>query len=202
MVCVLICVFYMLYSNFGVIDYFPSLEVSRILTYPLLATGIGALALRPTNRFAQKGMAVAAILSLETIYTLLSYAGLLPDFLRGLHSSVPSGFYQTVKFLTLPLRISGTSFHYLESAAYFLLTCAVSCICAKAYVENRWLKLVCLFGVTFLLSFPVTLGIEIMTGSGLGHVWFMLMHTSLFWHLVVWKQATGDADMPSYIRAL
>ncbi|MFT5326283.1 MAG: hypothetical protein ACI8P0_004158, partial [Planctomycetaceae bacterium] len=132
LVTVLICGFFLLYSNFGVIDYFPSLEVSRILTYPLLATGIASVTLRPANRFARIGMGVAAILSLETVYTFLLYGDLLPDFFRVSSRSFPAGFYQIVRFCHPLLRGLGISSHFTEPFVYCLLTGFISCICGKA----------------------------------------------------------------------
>ncbi len=196
LVTVLICGFFLLYSKFGVIDYFPSLEVSRILTYPLLATGMATVTLRPATRYARVGMGVAAFLSLETAYTFLLYGDLLPDFFRISSRSCLAGFYQIVRFCNPLLRGVGLSSRLTEPCVYCLLTGFVSCICGKAFVETSWLKLAILFGVAMVVAFPLAYGVEVLTDFGLSEVWFMLIHLALFWHLVVWNRNQDPAATP------
>jgi len=194
LVTVLVCGFFLLYSSVGrVIDYFPSLEQSRVITYPLLATGIATFTLRPTNRFARMGMGVAAILSLETVYTLIYYCDLLPDFLSDFDRFVFAGAHRVVKILRPLVRGVGLGSHWVEPVAYCLLNGLVLCVCAKSFVETTWSNLAMVFGASLMLAYVIASGLEVVTELGLGLIWFMLIHSAFFWHFSIWRWKPDSA---------
>jgi hypothetical protein len=194
LVTVLVCGFFLLYSSVGrIIDYFPSLEQSRILTYPLLATGVATFTLRPTNRFAQIGMGVAAILSLETVYTLIYYSDLLPGFLSGFDRFVFAGSFCVVKILCPLIRGFGLSDYLAEPVAYCLLNGLVSCVCAKSFIETTWSNLAMTFGASLVVAFLMACGLEVATDLGLVGIWFMLIHSAFFWHFSIWRWKSDSA---------
>lgn len=194
LITVLICGFFLLYSSVGrVVDYFPSLEHSRLLTYPLLATGVATFTLRPTNRFARMGMGVAAILSLETVYALIKYSDLLPGFLLNFDRFVFAGGFCVVKILRPLVHGLGLSTHWVEPVAYCLLNGLVLCVCAKSFVEATWSNLVIVFGASLMMAYLIAWGLEIVTELGLGLIWFMLIHSAFFWHFSIWRWKPDSA---------
>lgn len=187
---VLICVFFLRYSHFGVIDYFPALETARMLTYPLLATAVAGFLLRPGDRFARWGLLVAAALSLETLFTVTGISW-------GANRAAIAGFHQLVRLLQPFLRATGMPYHTFEPFMYTLLTGTVYCVCARAFSRIRWSVLISIFVLSLTGSVGMILGLSMfLTGwfGEFGTIWVMLIHTILFWHVVVWLAELGQAE--------
>lgn len=193
---VLICGLFLGYSNFRAIDYFPAFETSRMLTYPLLATGVTTLLLRPSNRFAKWGFAAAVALSLETICKI---AG-LP---WGAHNSAIAGFYQLVKLFWPLLGGVGVPYHVRDLLVYTLVTCMIYCVCAKAFSSSRWLILIVAFLLTFAATMFIVSGLAMVFDGWFvwfAELWFMLIHTVLFWHFVAWSAKRDGIPLAESIK--
>ena len=91
-------------------------------------------------------------------------------------------------------------YHVRELLVYTLVTCMIYCVCARAFSSIRWPVLI----VAFLLSLAVT--IFIVSGLAMvidgwfvwfAKIWFMLIHTVLFWHVVAWCATREETTPPN-----